>query len=113
MAVSNGSYVHKIGGVEDHVHLLCTLPRTLTISDLLEQIKKNSSKWIKTKGLRYSSFTWQKGFAAYSVSESQNEVIINYIENQKEHHKKHSYQDEYRKFLLLNNVPFDERYVWD
>ena len=113
IATSNGSYVHKIGGVSDHVHLFTTLPRTLSISDLLEEIKKNSSKWIKTKGQHYCDFSWQKGFGAFSVSESQHDAVSVYIANQKEHHKTHSYQDEYRKFLQLNKVPYDERYVWD
>jgi putative transposase len=108
-----GSYVHKIGGIDDHIHLFANLPRTLSISNLLEEIKKNSSKWIKTKGIKYRDFSWQKGFGAFSVSSSQHESVVTYIENQKEHHKKQSFQDEYRKILQLHNVPFDERFVWD
>ena len=113
ISASCGSYVHKIGGVEDHVHLFSTLPRALSISDLLEELKKNSSKWIKTKGEKYQNFAWQKGFGAFSVSESQHKAVITYISNQKEHHKIHSFQDEYRKILKLNNIAYDERYVWD
>ena len=111
--IAHKSYVHKIGGVNDHVHLLVTLPRTISISDLLEQIKKNSSKWIKTKGNKHTNFSWQKGFGVFSVSSSQQKRVIAYIANQKEHHKTQSFQDEYRKFLSLNGIPFDERYVWD
>jgi putative transposase len=107
------SYVHKIGGVEDHVHLFLTLPRTLTISNLLEELKKKSSKWIKTKGQIYNDFLGQKGFGAFSVSESQYKIVSKYIENQKLHHESQSFQDEYRKILRLNNVPYDERYLWD
>jgi REP element-mobilizing transposase RayT len=113
ISVTCGSYVHKIGGVSDHIHLFTTLPRTLSISDLTEEIKKNSSKWIKTKGQKYYNFSWQKGFGVFSVSASQHNAVAAYISNQKEHHKIQSYQDEYRQFLRLNNVPYDERYVWD
>jgi putative transposase len=110
---SNGSYMHSIGGIQDHVHLCTTLPRTLSISDLLEEIKKNSSKWVKTKGNKYSDFSWQKGYGVFSVSASQQAAVEKYIANQKEHHKAFNFQDEYRRFLNLNKVPFDERYVWD
>ncbi len=103
----------KLEEVNDHVHLLATLPRTLSISSLLEEIKKNSSKWIKTKGKNYLDFSWQKGFGAFSVSVSQQNAVTNYISNQKAHHKILSFQEEYRKLLLLHNIPFDERYVWD
>ena len=113
ISLSHKSYVHKIGGTDDHIHLFLTLPRTLSTSDLVEEIKKNSSKWIKTKDKKYRQFSWQKGFGAFSVSASQHDVVVKYIANQKKHHKKHSFQDEYRKFLELNNIPYDERYVWD
>jgi putative transposase len=113
ISASYGSFVHKIGGTDDHIHLFGILPRTLTISSLLEEIKKNSSKWIKTKGQKYADFSWQKGFGAFSVSMSQRDIVEAYIAKQKEHHKTQSFQDEYRKFLRLHNVPFDERYVWD
>jgi putative transposase len=111
--VSCGSYVHKIGGIEDHVHIFCTLPRTLSISNLVEESKKNSSKWIKTKGQQYTLFAWQKGYAALSVSASLSNAVVSYIENQKEHHKKRTFQDEYREFLRLNAIPYDEKYMWD
>lgn len=110
---SRGSYMHKIGGVEDHLHLFTTLPRTLSISDLLEEVKKNSSKSIKTKGDRYRDFAWHNGFGVFSVSQSQHNAVAAYISNQKEHHKTQTFQDEYRLFLQRNNVPFDEKYVWD
>jgi putative transposase len=110
---SCGSYVHKIGGVADHVHVLCTLPRVLSISDLFEKIKKTSSKWIKTKGPKYRDFSWQAGFGVFSVSASLLDVVATYIANQKEHHKKLTFQDEYREFLRLHNIPYDERYLWD
>jgi putative transposase len=111
--ITHKSFVHGIGGVEDHVHLFVTLPRTLTISDLLEEVKKNSSKWVKTKGQQYNNFSWQRGFGVFSVSASRHNVVAAYIANQKEHHKTQTFQDEYRKFLQMNNIPYDERYVWD
>ncbi len=113
ISTSCGCYVHKIGGIEDHLHLFTSLPRTLTISDMLEEVKKNSSKWIKTKGEKYCEFAWQKGFGAFSVSASLHGAVSTYISKQKEHHKVYTFQDEYRKILKLNNIPFDERYVWD
>ena len=113
ICIANGCHVHKIGGVEDHVHLFVNLSRTVSISNLLEEIKRNSSKWIKTKGQNYQNFLWQKGFGAFSVSMSQLDVVTEYIANQKEHHKKKTFQEEFRQFLKLNNIIFDERYVWD
>ena len=110
---SLGCYVHEIGGVADHIHLFITLPRTLSLSALLEEIKKVSSKWIKTRGQKYHCFSWQNGYGAFSVSTSQYDAVVGYISRQKEHHKKHSFQDEFRKILHLNKVPYDERYVWD
>jgi len=80
---------------------------------VLEEIKKNSSKWIKTKGTKYASFYWQDGYGAFSVNPYEIEVVVNYIEGQDEHHTKKTFQDEYRAFLVKYKVEFDERYVWD
>jgi putative transposase len=105
--------IHEIGGVEDHVHLLATLPRTQTLSKLVEEIKKGSSKWMKTKGSLYTDFSWQNGYGAFSIGQSNVEALSQYIRNQKEHHKKISFQDEFRAFLKKYNLEFDEKYVWD
>jgi len=113
IVASHGGYIHKIGGVADHVHLFIKLPRTISMSHFLEEIKKNSSKWIKTKHQKYCNFSWQKGYGVFSVSESQFQAVVTYISNQKEHHKTVSYQEEYRKILQLNKVSYDERYVWN
>ena len=110
---SSGSYLHHIGGTDDHLHILVSLSRTITISNLLEEIKKNSSKWIKTKGAKYQDFAWQKGFGVFSVSESHREAVSQYILTQKEHHKTQTFQEEFRKFLQKHNISFDERYLWD
>jgi putative transposase len=103
----------KVGGYTDHVHILCNLSRKIALMDLLEEIKKESSKWIKTKGNAYESFYWQRGYGAFSVNPSELDVVIRYIENQHAHHNKKTFQDEFRGFLKKYNVEYDERYVWD
>ena len=105
-------FVH-VGGVADHVHIVTTLPRTLSQAQLIEQIKKTSSKWIKTAGTRYSTFAWQRGYGAFSVSPSQLDGVLQYINGQKEHHRTRTFQEEYRELLRKHGVDFDERYVWD
>ena len=107
------SYLHEIGGIEDHVHLLLSLSRTMSASQLVEEIKKSSTKWIKTQGTSYQNFAWQKGYGAFSVSQSNLDSAKVYIQNQDEHHKKITFENEYRRFLTQYNIPFDERYVWD
>ena len=76
-------------------------------------MKSQSSKWIKTKGEAYSNFYWQDGYGAFSVNPSDVEIVINYIANQKEHHSKKTFQNEYKAFLKKQEVEYDERYVWD
>lgn len=110
---NHGSFVHKIGGMPDHIHILCSLPRTNSPSDLLEVIKGKSSKWIKSQGEKYQHFYWQNGYGVFSVSASNRKIVGRYIEQQKKHHKKYSFQEEFRKMLVLNEIPYDERYVWD
>ena len=80
---------------------------------LLEEIKSHSSKWIKTKDESLKNFYWQDGYGAFSVNPAEVDVVIKYIENQKEHHRKVTFQDEYRKFLKKYKVEYDEKYVWD
>jgi predicted nucleic acid binding AN1-type Zn finger protein len=89
------------------------LSKKITLIKLMEQVKSHSSKWVKTKGEAYKNFYWQDGYGAFSVSPWQVEVVTNYIANQKEHHTKRSYKQEYRKFLKKYKVEYDERYVWD
>jgi REP element-mobilizing transposase RayT len=102
-----------INGTADHIHILNILSRTQAVSHVLEEIKKNSSKWIKGKGNEYKNFYWQAGYGAFSVSQSKIEVVKNYIYNQKEHHKICTFKEEYRRFLKEYNIEYDERYVWD
>ena len=106
-------YPVKIGGYTDHMHVLCLLSKKIALMKLLEELKKSSSKWIKTKGEEFSGFYWQNGYGAFSVNPSEIDVVVRYIENQDEHHKKILFQDEYRDFLKKYKVEYDERYVWD
>ena len=102
-----------IGGVEDHVHILFNLSRIQTVAHVVEMIKKRSSKWIKTNGEKYRTFQWQIGYGAFSVSRSGIDAVVKYIVNQKEHHRKNSFKDEFREFLRRYELEYDERYVWD
>jgi REP element-mobilizing transposase RayT len=109
-----GSTCYKVGGVADHVHVVTSLPRTLTQSDLLENIKKKSSKWIKEiDRTRYGKFAWQRGYGAFSVSSSKLDGVVDYVVNQEEHHRKQTFQDEYRRLLAKHGIEYDETYVWD
>ncbi|HMJ08376.1 MAG TPA: IS200/IS605 family transposase [Pyrinomonadaceae bacterium] len=107
------SPVLKIGGVADHIHVLFALSRTKTIAEVVEEIKKRTSKWIKTKGDEFANFKWQAGYGVFSVSQGQKDVVIRYIAGQKEHHAKFDFEYEYRRLLERHNVEYDERYVWD
>jgi REP element-mobilizing transposase RayT len=102
-----------INSVEDHAHLLFDLSRTVAISQAVEDVKKASSKWIKTQGPEFASFAWQSGYGAFAVSESNVDAVREYIANQREHHRRKSFQEEYRQFLERHRIAFDERYVWD
>jgi putative transposase len=102
-----------IGGVEDHVHLLCNLSRTITIAELVEEAKKATSKWMKAQGPHYREFFWRGGYGAFSVSQSNVERVRAYIATQEEHHRKVSFQDEFRALCRKHGVEMDERYVWD
>jgi len=80
---------------------------------LLEEVKKQSSRWIKTQGTRYADFYWQSGYGIFSVNPSELNTVITYIRNQEEHHKTRTFREEYRAFLTKYHVDYDERYVWD
>lgn len=108
-----GCPVALINSVEDHVHILFELSRTVAVSEAVEEVKRSSSKWIKTKGLKFKGFSWQIGYSIFAVSASKVQAVRDYISNQEEHHRRHSFQEEYRLFLERHQVDFDERYVWD
>jgi REP element-mobilizing transposase RayT len=102
-----------VGGVEDHVHFLCALSRTCEPAEMVKEVKRGSSIWIKTKSAGLRDFAWQSGYGIFSIGYSQIETARKYIINQEEHHKTVSFQDEFRAFLNKYDVQFDERYVWD
>jgi len=106
-------YPVQIGGYHDHVHILCLLSRKVALVQLVEAIKKGSSKWIKGINPQYSKFYWQEGYGVFSVSPKQIDKVTAYILNQEEHHKKQAFQDELRTFLNQYRIEYDERYVWD
>ena len=106
-----GCQVLCVGGTENHVHALVMFSKTETVAHVVEEMKRNSSRWIKTVAPKYGKFAWQGGYAAFSVSQSQVDTVIAYIRNQAEHHKKESSKDEYLSFLRLYKVEYDERYV--
>ena len=108
-----GADLARVGGVADHVHIVTTLPRTLSQAQLIEQIKKLSSKWIKAFDTRYRGFFWQRDYGAFSVSPSQLEAVLRYITDQLEHHRTRTFQEEYRELLRKHGIGFDERFIWD
>jgi putative transposase len=101
------------GGVEDHVHLLFALGRTRAAADVVKEVKRGSSLWIKTKSAELGNFAWQNGYGMFSIGFSQMETVRAYIANQEAHHKSVSFQEEFRALLKRYAVEFDERYVWD
>jgi putative transposase len=103
----------RIGGYKEHVHVLCLLSRKIAQMKLVEELKKQSSKWIKTKDKTYSNFYWQDGYGIFSISHSIVDKLVEYIDNQHEHHEHKGFQDEFRAFLKKYNMEYDERYVWD
>ena len=108
-----GSEAFRVGGTANHVHIACTLPRTLDVSKLVENIKKSSSIWIKQKDKRCQFFSWQAGYGVFSLGASQLKDVMKYIDNQREHHKKKSFREEFLDILEKYEVEYDERYLWD
>ncbi len=108
-----GGEAYRVGGTDDHVHIACLLPRTMTVAKLLEEVKKSSSAWVKQRGAGYGGFAWQAGYGAFSVGQSQMETLLRYIDNQEEHHRTQTFQEEFVEFLKRYGVEYDERYVWE
>lgn len=101
----------QTGGGEDHVHALFRLSRTMSLAQVIEKTKTSSAKWMKAKGMR--DFSWQAGYGAFSVGQTEADRVIAYIKGQEEHHRKVSFQDELRGMLREAGLKFDERYLWD
>jgi REP element-mobilizing transposase RayT len=106
-------YPIEIGGHFDHVHILCSLSRKISQMDLLREVKHESSLWIKSVSDRYSQFYWQDGYGIFSVSKSSLESVRAYIRDQKEHHRRISFKEEFVELLEENGVDYDEKYLWD
>lgn len=102
-----------IGGVEDHIHALCLLSRKFPIMKVVEEMKKETSKWLKKQDPKFSDFSWQSGYGIFGVSESNIPQVKQYISNQEEHHKKLTFKDEFRLLCERHGVELDERYAWD
>jgi putative transposase len=109
----NNSTPIIINGEKNHVHVLCIMSKNISLAYLVEKIKGHSSRWIKTRNIKYSKFEWQGGYAGFSVSQSMVEITRKYIRDQKEHHKKRTYKEELIEFLKLYRVEYDLRYLWD
>jgi REP element-mobilizing transposase RayT len=103
----------RVGGVADHVHLLCRFGRTISVADLVQELKRESSKWVKTRSNSLQDFHWQNGYGAFSLSPMHVEPARSYIATQEEHHKTVNFQDEFRRLLKKYGLEWDERYVWD
>ena len=102
-----------IDGPSDHLHILFSMGRVIRVADLVEEVKTGSSKWIKTKGREFRNFHWQKGYGAFSIGQSNVMALKKYILGQKQHHRRITFQDEYRNLLQAYEIDYDERYVWD
>jgi len=103
----------RIGGTANHVHILCRLGRTTAISDLIRELKHESSKWIKQIDRPVRLFQWQNGYGAFSISPTHKDAVTEYIDDQENHHRKVSFQDEFRRLGRIYHVELDERYTWD
>ena len=110
---SIGCTLIAVNSVEDHVHILFSLSRTVTVGKATEHVKKTSSKWIKTKGAAFANFSWQRGYGAFAVSVSNTGAVCEYIAKQREHHKRISFENEFIGLLKRHKLPYDERYVFD
>ena len=108
----NDSIPILINGVEDHLHILCVMSKNIALAKLVEEIKRHSSRWIKTVDIRYKQFAWQSGYGGFSVSPSLHDKTKQYIQNQEEHHKKMSFKEEYIFFLNEYGIEFNEDYLW-
>ncbi len=102
-----------VGGVADHVHILCRLGKVIDVSSLIREIKRDSSGWIKNQSKSLSGFYWQGGYGAFSISPSHVPALERYIQNQEEHHTRETFQDEFRRICAKYSLAIDERYVWD
>ena len=109
LAYAKKIHVLAAGGTENHLHVLLLLPQTITLATAMQEIKANSSRWLRETSTK---FQWQEGYGAFSVSQSQRQVVMGYIANQAQHHQKHSFEDEFLALLKNSGVPYDSRFVF-
>ncbi len=109
----NESIPIMINGVGDHIHILCIMSKNIALAKFVEEIKRHSSRWIKTKGVHYSEFAWQGGYGGFSVSSSLHDKTKQYIQNQEKHHQNMSFKEEYLLFLKEYGIDYNEKYLWD
>lgn len=102
----------QIGGYADHIHMLILAPATLSPSQIMKLIKRDSSRWVHETLRNFSKFAWQDGYGAFTVGRSEVPELVRYIQNQRKHHRMKSFQEEYLGFLRKNGIPYDERYLW-
>jgi putative transposase len=102
----------QVGGIEDHIHALVSAPATIAPSQIAQFLKGDSSKWIHNEFPSLRSFAWQDGYSAFTVSKSSLAEVVRYIQNQREHHRKKTFQEEYLEFLQKHGIEYDERYLW-
>ena len=107
---ATGCVCLRVGGVEDHVHIALRLSRTMSVANLVEDVKTSSSRWLKSSS---PDFAWQRGYGVFSVRPRDAKSLIAYIDRQVEHHRTHTFQDEYRALLDRCGVEYDERFVWN
>lgn len=106
-----GGVALEIGGTEDHVHLLAGLKATHRLADVIRDVKRATSSWFH-EAFRVPAFAWQEGYGAFTVSPHDCQKLVRYIQRQEEHHRAHTFQEEYREFLVQHGVELDERYLW-
>jgi putative transposase len=102
-----------INGTQDHIHILCQLSKNHSPSEIVQKIKSNSSKWAKSKSPNLADFQWQNGYGVFSVSESNLNAVKTYIQTQQQHHKKLSFQEEFKKLLDKHNIEYDNEHLWN
>jgi putative transposase len=112
IAREHGMKALAVGGVEDHAHLLLSLPTTISIAQALQAIKGVSSKWVHDTFPEHRAFAWQEGYGAFSIGVAQVEHTVSYIQSQAEHHRKRTFQEEFLAFLKRHGIEYDERYLW-
>ena len=113
MLREKGAKLISAGGMADHIHLYTSLPSTMSLADAVNAMKSNSSRWIHETLPNHAAFAWQKGYGAFSVSKSADVSVIEYIRNQREHHRVRTFQEEFIGFLQRHSIEYDERYLWD